>query len=82
MFLSQTSGWLNLAANVIDNFTHGLAVAGSFCVSTKVGLYGRHNGPIGSNGNIRQCQLAHSRRCIRLLQVARRCASACRSWSV
>ena len=25
-------------ANVVDNFTHGLAVAGSYCVSTKVGL--------------------------------------------
>jgi len=34
----KTSGWLNLMANVIDNFTHGLAVAGSYCVSTKTGL--------------------------------------------
>ncbi len=34
--LLQTIGWLNLMANVIDNFTHGLAVAGSYCVSTKV----------------------------------------------
>lgn len=31
-------GYLNLLANSIDNFTHGLAVAGSFIVSTKVGL--------------------------------------------
>ncbi|XP_022805743.1 zinc transporter ZIP13-like [Stylophora pistillata] len=31
-------GYLNLLANSIDNFTHGLAVAGSFVVSTKVGL--------------------------------------------
>uniref|UniRef100_A0A3Q4BPR9 Zinc transporter ZIP13 n=1 Tax=Mola mola TaxID=94237 RepID=A0A3Q4BPR9_MOLML len=32
-----TSGYLNLLANCIDNFTHGLAVAGSFLVSKKVG---------------------------------------------
>ena len=32
----QTSGYLNLLANCIDNFTHGLAVAGSFLVSRKV----------------------------------------------
>ena len=32
----QVSGYLNLAANVIDNFTHGLAVAGGFLVSIKV----------------------------------------------
>uniref|UniRef100_A0AAY4BYV1 Zinc transporter ZIP13 n=1 Tax=Denticeps clupeoides TaxID=299321 RepID=A0AAY4BYV1_9TELE len=35
---SQTSGYLNLLANCIDNFTHGLAVAGSFLVSRKVGF--------------------------------------------
>lgn len=34
----KTSGWLNLLANVIDNFTHGLAVAASYSVSTKTGL--------------------------------------------
>jgi len=34
----KTSGWLNLLANIIDNFTHGLAVAASYCVSTKCGL--------------------------------------------
>ena len=34
----KTSGWLNLMANFIDNFTHGLAVAGSYCVDTKTGL--------------------------------------------
>ncbi|CAL1526264.1 unnamed protein product [Lymnaea stagnalis] len=34
----KVSGYLNLMANIIDNFTHGLAVAGSFCISTKVGL--------------------------------------------
>ncbi|KAA0723343.1 Zinc transporter ZIP13 [Triplophysa tibetana] len=34
----KTSGYLNLLANCIDNFTHGLAVAGSFLVSKKVGL--------------------------------------------
>eukprot|EP00064_Thunnus_orientalis_P002498 superscaffoldBa00000185_g2505 len=35
---SATSGYLNLLANCIDNFTHGLAVAGSFLVSKKVGF--------------------------------------------
>ncbi|XP_016096719.1 zinc transporter ZIP13 isoform X2 [Sinocyclocheilus grahami] len=34
----KTSGYLNLLANCIDNFTHGLAVAGSFLVSRKVGF--------------------------------------------
>ncbi|KAK5874063.1 hypothetical protein PBY51_019043 [Eleginops maclovinus] len=34
----KTSGYLNLLANCIDNFTHGLAVAGSFMVSKKVGF--------------------------------------------
>jgi zinc transporter 13 len=34
----KTSGWLNLMANMIDNFTHGLAVAGSFSVGIKTGL--------------------------------------------
>ncbi|XP_078668398.1 zinc transporter ZIP13-like [Branchiostoma floridae x Branchiostoma belcheri] len=34
----QISGYLNLLANCIDNFTHGLAVGGSFLVSTKVGV--------------------------------------------
>ncbi|CAB1339299.1 unnamed protein product [Coregonus sp. 'balchen'] len=33
----KTIGYLNLLANCIDNFTHGLAVAGSFLVSRKVG---------------------------------------------
>ncbi|XP_060160388.1 zinc transporter ZIP13 isoform X4 [Globicephala melas] len=32
---SQVSGYLNLLANTIDNFTHGLAVAASFLVSKK-----------------------------------------------
>nr|XP_054766703.1 zinc transporter ZIP13-like [Lytechinus pictus] len=31
-------GYLNLLANFIDNFTHGIAVAGSFLVSKKVGM--------------------------------------------
>merc|ERR1719427_722317 len=31
-------GYLNLLANCIDNFTHGLAVSGSFVVSIPVGL--------------------------------------------
>ncbi|MED6278746.1 hypothetical protein CHARACLAT_027124, partial [Characodon lateralis] len=35
----KTSGYLNLLANCIDNFTHGLAVAGSFLVSKKVGFH-------------------------------------------
>lgn len=34
----EVSGYLNLIANGIDNFTHGLAVAGSFMVSYKTGL--------------------------------------------
>ncbi|XP_070212114.1 zinc transporter ZIP13-like [Littorina saxatilis] len=34
----KVSGYLNLFANVVDNFTHGLAVAGSFLVSRRVGL--------------------------------------------
>lgn len=36
--LIQVSGYLNLLANTIDNFTHGLAVAASFLVSKKIGL--------------------------------------------
>lgn len=34
----RISGYLNLMANSIDNFTHGLAVGGSFLLSTRVGL--------------------------------------------
>ncbi|XP_068237746.1 zinc transporter ZIP13 homolog [Palaemon carinicauda] len=34
----EVTGYLNLIANSIDNFTHGLAVAGSFMVSYKTGL--------------------------------------------
>ncbi|XP_008308212.1 zinc transporter ZIP13 isoform X2 [Cynoglossus semilaevis] len=34
----KTSGYLNLLANCIDNFMHGLAVAGGFLVSKKVGF--------------------------------------------
>lgn len=34
----QVTGYLNLLANGIDNFTHGLAVGGSFLVSVRVGL--------------------------------------------
>lgn len=34
----KTIGWLNLLANIFDNFTHGIAVAGSFQASTKVNL--------------------------------------------
>ncbi|XP_067931261.1 zinc transporter ZIP13-like [Watersipora subatra] len=32
------TGYLNLLANCIDNFTHGLAIAGSYLISPKVGL--------------------------------------------
>ncbi|PNJ68291.1 SLC39A13 isoform 5 [Pongo abelii] len=39
----KVSGYLNLLANTIDNFTHGLAVAASFLVSKKV----RGLGPVG-----------------------------------
>lgn len=42
--LTQVSGYLNLLANTIDNFTHGLAVAASFLVSKKV------SGGLGSVG--------------------------------
>nr|CAB3266272.1 zinc transporter ZIP13 [Phallusia mammillata] len=34
----KTSGYLNLLANFIDNFTHGLAVGGSYLVSRHVGI--------------------------------------------
>ncbi|KAK9501839.1 hypothetical protein O3M35_012493 [Rhynocoris fuscipes] len=34
----EISGYLNLMANVIDNFTHGLAVGGSFLLSYRVGV--------------------------------------------
>ncbi|OAD62231.1 hypothetical protein WN48_06872 [Eufriesea mexicana] len=32
------TGYLNLMANIIDNFTHGLAVGGSFLVSFRLGV--------------------------------------------
>ncbi|XP_015432885.1 PREDICTED: zinc transporter ZIP13 homolog [Dufourea novaeangliae] len=32
------TGYLNLMANIIDNFTHGLAVGGSFLVSLRLGM--------------------------------------------
>uniref|UniRef100_A0A146L978 Uncharacterized protein CG7816 n=2 Tax=Lygus hesperus TaxID=30085 RepID=A0A146L978_LYGHE len=34
----DVSGYLNLMANVIDNFTHGMAVGGSFLFSWRVGF--------------------------------------------
>lgn len=34
----KVAGYLNLLANSIDNFTHGLAVAGSFLVSFRHGM--------------------------------------------
>ncbi|XP_022670515.1 zinc transporter ZIP13 homolog isoform X2 [Varroa jacobsoni] len=36
--LIHVSGYLNLIANSIDNFSHGLAVAGSFLAGIRVGL--------------------------------------------
>lgn len=36
----KIAGYLNLIANSIDNFTHGLAVAGSFLVSFRHGVLG------------------------------------------
>ncbi|GIX73113.1 zinc transporter ZIP13 [Caerostris darwini] len=35
---NKITGYLNLMANSIDNFTHGLAVAGSFLVGIKMGM--------------------------------------------
>ena len=32
-----TSGYLNLMANIVDNFTHGLAIGGSYHNSTRLG---------------------------------------------
>lgn len=37
-FNLQIAGYLNLLANGFDNFTHGLAVAGSFIISPRIGL--------------------------------------------
>ena len=34
----KVGGYLNLIANCIDNFSHGLAVGGAFLVSTKMGF--------------------------------------------
>jgi len=38
LFQVQVSGYLNLMANGIDNFMHGLAIGGGFLVSLKMGL--------------------------------------------
>ncbi|KAL1494799.1 hypothetical protein ABEB36_010338 [Hypothenemus hampei] len=35
---NETLGWLNLLANVTDNFMHGMSVGGSFLVSNSVGI--------------------------------------------
>lgn len=35
---SSITGYLNVIANAIDNFTHGLAVAGSFLAGFKIGI--------------------------------------------
>lgn len=45
----QTSGYLNLLANCIDNFMHGLAVAGGFLVSKKVRTAGNTCDPFQNN---------------------------------
>ncbi|KAF0290552.1 Zinc transporter ZIP13 [Amphibalanus amphitrite] len=34
----SAAGYLNLLANSVDNFTHGLAIGGSFLASTRIGL--------------------------------------------
>ncbi|KAA0195269.1 Zinc transporter ZIP13 [Fasciolopsis buskii] len=34
----QVEGYLNLLANVIDNFTHGVAIGGSYLVSLRLGI--------------------------------------------
>ncbi|KER29470.1 hypothetical protein T265_03936 [Opisthorchis viverrini] len=34
----QVDGYLNLFANIIDNFTHGIAIGGSYLVSFRLGL--------------------------------------------
>ncbi|XP_019874172.1 zinc transporter ZIP13 homolog [Aethina tumida] len=35
----QITGYLNLASNTIDNFTHGLSLGGAFVVSTRLGVF-------------------------------------------
>lgn len=37
IFLPQITGYLNLFANAIDNFTHGLSLGGAFLVSFRLG---------------------------------------------
>ncbi|KAG8238521.1 hypothetical protein J437_LFUL016601 [Ladona fulva] len=37
--LQHVAGYLNLVANSIDNFTHGLAVGGGFYISLRVGIF-------------------------------------------
>lgn len=32
----RVTAWMNLVANLVDNFTHGLAVGGSFLVNLRV----------------------------------------------
>jgi len=34
----RPSGYLNLIANAVDNFTHGLAIGSSYLISTRVGI--------------------------------------------
>lgn len=37
LFILQITGYLNLVANAIDNFTHGLTLGGAFLVSFRLG---------------------------------------------
>lgn len=37
--LLQITGYLNLLANTIDNFTHGLSLGGAFLISWRSGLF-------------------------------------------
>lgn len=38
-FALQIAGYLNLCANAIDNFTHGLSLGGAFLVSIRSGIF-------------------------------------------
>uniref|UniRef100_A0A2K5RY64 Zinc transporter ZIP13 n=1 Tax=Cebus imitator TaxID=2715852 RepID=A0A2K5RY64_CEBIM len=72
----KVSGYLNLLANTIDNFTHGLAVAASFLVSKKWGS--------GNSGGTHVDSRSHLRPSSRPLCC---CPGCCRSlilspWSV
>lgn len=61
----KIAGYLNLIANSIDNFTHGLAVAGSFLVSFRHGVLGtfailcEYNDQMITSTSIRFVQISH-----------------------